>query len=167
MQTRVIAALVLGTLSACGRLDTAPQPAATLGSQGIRTTTSFSFTDLLSFPSPCTGEFATGPFTVSGEESVVMDASGGTHVQVDVVISGTYMGEAGTTFTESSRGRFHINLPSSGAVNAVNLLNGQITGSDGSTLLTKDRIVLVRDARGVVRVERSNLATTALRCQGP
>ncbi|MFB9994775.1 hypothetical protein ACFFLM_22735 [Deinococcus oregonensis] len=79
--------------------------------------------------------------------------------------SSPYLVGAGTTFTSSGAGHFHFNLPSSGAMNRVELTNGRIIGSDGTVILVKNRFWFVVDANGVTRVERNNYEKNALRCQ--
>ena len=156
-------ACVAIVFTACGRAELAAQPV--MATQAVRTTTPVSFDFPLTITSPCTGELLRGTVTLTAEETVVIDAKGGSHLRSDVVVSSTYVGDAGTTFTESGRGRVHINMPSSGAINAVQVFNGTVTGSDGTTFLAKERFIFIVDANGIVRVVRNNAETNALRCQ--
>ncbi len=120
---------------------------------------------MFTLTSPCTGEVLNGLVTFSAVETLVTDANGGTHLQVNVTYSGPYTGNAGTTFTESGKGNIHVNMPSSGVVNDVAIFNSLITGSDGTSFLAKERFAFVMNANGVVRVERNNIGNE-LRCQG-
>ncbi|WP_019588848.1 hypothetical protein [Deinococcus apachensis] len=168
MKGSAVAAFVtVAAITACGRTELAVQPpTVALAAQAERMTFPFSFTFPQDFISPCTGEPLSGSATFAGETQRVTDSQGGIHFQIDATRTGTYTGEAGTTFTESGTARFHFNLLSSGTMNRVELVNGQITGSDGTTLLLKDRFIFVMDANGVVRIDRDNYST-ALRCAGP
>jgi len=156
----------VAVMTARGHTELAAQPpTSTLTAQGKPTTTTFTQNNFFGFLSPYTRERFRGTSTISGEVRIVTDGSGGTHEQVALTVTGTYTSASGVTLTESSQGRFHFNRSSSGAVNAVSLLNGQMTGSDGTTILVKERVVFVRDANGVIRVDRSNL-DAPFTCQG-
>ncbi|UQN06475.1 hypothetical protein [Deinococcus sp. QL22] len=71
--------------------------------------TTISRTQPFNLGSPCTGELITGTTTVTGERWIVTDASGGTHVHERLLFTGTYLGEAGTVFTDRLRARIVIN----------------------------------------------------------
>lgn len=167
MKGSVVTAAAALALTACGRTELAVQSAPpALAALGERATTTTSFTvPYPPLPSPCTGEILNGFVTFSVVETVVTDASGGTHLQADVTYSSTYTGTAGTTFAESGKARVHLNLPSSGVENFAGIYNSVITGSDGTAFLARERFVFVLDAGGVVRVDRNNVETNAYRCQ--
>jgi len=163
MNTRAIAAaFALSFLTACGGTQLAAPPLLT--SQGVRTNTTNVFTISYTLESPCTGEMLTGFVTFTDVVTEVTDGNGGLHRQAKVTYSSTYTGDAGTTFTESGRARVHLNLPSSGVVNAGQIYNSVITGSDGTAFSAKEHFLLVVGKDGVVRVERNNLETNAYRC---
>ncbi|GGK19559.1 hypothetical protein GCM10008955_11240 [Deinococcus malanensis] len=158
MNIRAIAAtLALSTLAACGQTDLAAQSSApTLATQAERTVIPISRTQTFTFESPCTGEMITGTTTVTGQRSVVTDANGGRHIHERLLFTGTYQGDAGTTFTDRLRSRIVINRTSSGALTVTDLGTGHLTGSDGTKILDRGRFALVVDANGVVRVERGS-----------
>ncbi|MFC4637711.1 hypothetical protein [Deinococcus hohokamensis] len=162
----IAAAVVLSGLTACGGTDLASTPATTLTSQAAGTTTSFTSTGPLDFVSPCNGELVVGQFSTTGEQTVFMDPSGGLHVRIRFHSTGTYIGQtSGMTYTESSRGQEHVNVPSSGTVNDVVVANGEITASDGAIIMVRDRVVFVRDPHGVVHVARFPSDAGSLSCK--
>ncbi|WP_027483056.1 hypothetical protein [Deinococcus pimensis] len=159
----IISALV--TFTSCGRTGVTSTAVTPLAAE--QTSFPFSYEQSPDYiGNPCTGEQAVGTLTVSGVTTLVTDAQDGLHYQVDVSTSATYQGERGTTFTYVGAGHWHFNLPSSGAQNRVELVNGRVTASDGTQFLLKERFHVVIDANGVTRIEGNNDEKNALRCQG-
>jgi hypothetical protein len=165
MNKSVVVVAVAFALTACGRTELAAQPAPPLlAALGVSLPPQ-SVTEPFTVTSPCTGEILDGPVTFTFFQTLVTDASGGTHGQIDVDISGTYLGNAGTTFTQSGAGRSHFNTPSSGTLNAVSIYTSRITGSDGTTILAKVRVKFVSNANGVVTVAPNPVEIFQYSCQ--
>lgn len=167
MKGSAIAAFVAVAITACGSTERTAQPdASTLTAQGVRTTRTFSRTEPFDFTSPCNGERVSGTVSFAGEGQLVTDATGATHFHSRFTYSGTYTGDrTGMAYTEFSKGQFHSNVTNGGAVNEVRILNGKIKASDGSTIMVKERTVVVVNANGEVRVERFPTEATALSCK--
>jgi hypothetical protein len=155
------------TLAACGQTPlTAPSQGAGMQRQSRPVTSITTVTAAFDFVSPCNGELVSGTSTSVVEERVVFDRSGGVHVRIRVDISSALTGQVtGMTYVESSRAQEHVNVPSSGAVSHVSVLNGTVTASDGSTIAITDRFAFIRDANGVVRVQRIPTEATGLSCR--
>lgn len=155
------------TLSACGRTDVAVQPSPpVMAALGERTTFTFSRTEPFDFISPCNGERVAGVASFSGEGQRVSDAASAVHLHSTFSYSGTYTGDrTGMTYTEFSRGQFHLNELQTDGVNSVRILNGKVEASDGSVILIKERTVFVVSGGGEVRVDRFPTEATALGCQ--
>lgn len=155
------------TLAACGQTPLAvPSHSSGMQRQSRPVTTIKTVTGEFDFVSPCNGELVSGISTSVVEERVILDRSGGVHVRIRVDISSALTGQVtGMTYVESSRVQEHVNVPSSGAVSHVWVLNGTVRASDGSTIAVTDRFAFIRDANGVVRVRRTPSEATGLTCR--